>query len=175
MPSGESWSDAVPQHRYWLPLVAMAAIANHWALRQLILRDAGRWVALVALASLAGPLLLCAASYSALLNVCLAVSTTVAIIAIAALLGFVVHVQGILLPTALCASAMSGSAKFFSYDEPSAINYGLAMFLPVLVDALDRPLRGKPTWLRVFVAGTVCCAVVLLLGYRILGSNNEEW
>lgn len=175
MPSGDSWNDTIPLHRYWLPLIAMAAIANHWALRQLVVRGAGRWVALVALASLAGPLLLCAASYSALLNVCLAVSTAVAVIAIVAAFGAVTDVQGILLPTVLCAASMSGSARFFSYDEPSAFNYGLAMFMPVLVDALDRPLHRQPTWQRVLVAGAVCSLAVLVLGYRIMGPSNEEW
>ncbi len=175
MPSGESWSDAIPLHRYWLPQVAIAAIVNHWAFRQLVIRDAGRWVAWVTLASVAGPLMLCAASYSALLNVCLAVSLSVLGIAIAASLGFIKNVQGIFLPTALCTSAMSGSARFFSYDEPSVFNYGLAMFLPVAVDAIDRPLRYRPIWLRVCVAGMVCGIAVLFLGYRIMGPTNEEW
>ncbi len=175
MPSGESWSDTIPLHRYWLPLIAMAAIASHWALRQLVIRDAGRWVAWVALASLADRCCCVRPSYSALLNVCLAVSTSVAGIAIAASLGYIKNVQGIFLPTALCASAMSGSARFYSYDEPSAINYGLAMFLPVVVDAIDRPLRQKPTWQRVLAAAIVCTLVVLFLGYRIMGPTNEEW
>ncbi len=175
MPSGEGWSDTIPLHRHWLTVVSIAMIVNHWALRQLQTRGAHRWLGLVVLASLAGPTMLAAASYSALLHLCLAVSVTVGVIALARVMNLMKDLQGILLPTTLCACAMTASARFFSYDDPSALNYGAALFLPVIVDAVDRPLQGRPDWVRVTVAGVTCTAIALVLAYRVLSPTEPAW
>lgn len=176
MPGGDGWADAIPLHRYWLPAVLAAALVNAWVIDRLAGTGGDRWGLWVVVAALAAPVMLAAGTYGALAEWGIA--------AIFATLGLAVwqsirpHVSmtAAAYPAIATSAALAASGHFYSFEEYPRWLTGLILFLPVIVVAVDRAVRGRPGWVRVIVAGIVAASIVAVVGWKLFLSEPEpEW
>ncbi len=168
MPSGDGWTDMLPLHRTWIAAITVAATCNALALQRMSLRGADRWLLLVILAGLACPAIIGAATYGALFQSCLAAIVVTMVLAVFAAWDRIGCCAGIIYPSVLFTTTMIASGRFFSYDEVSGWDYGLALFAPGLITVADGLVARRTVVIRVSVCAIVATAIVIYTACRFL-------
>ena len=176
MPGGEGWSDVISLHRYWLPAVLAGALVNAWAVDRLTRTGGERWGLWVVVAGLAAPTVLAAGTYGALAETGIAAIVTTSVLAVWQSIRPRAAVTAGAYPAMAVSASLAASGHFYSYEEYPRWLTGLILFLPVIVVAVDRAVRGRPGWLRVIVAGVVAASIVAVIGWKLFLSEPEpEW
>jgi hypothetical protein len=175
LPVGDSWQDALPAHRGWLPLLATAILLGWFAADSLAFRRTDRWFPLVILATLAGPLIATATTYATLAQYAVAaISATLPIVAFAALGRLPAQVAiGAAYPAIALAASLIAAGKFYSYEGHPWWSYVLMMAIPPVVAAADWPLRNRNPSVRFIAAAVVATALVAgAATFQLLPSSN---
>ena len=103
---------------------------------------------------------LAAATYGSLGEWTLAV-----IVATLVTAGFGIFTQSVNAPVAAfpalaAAAGIAAAARFYSYEDYPTWLFVAALYGPTLVAIVDRTVRGRPTWFRVVISGSVSLATV---------------
>lgn len=180
VPGGENWVDMLPLHQGWIALLASACLLNIWSLDRLSATAADRWFPLVVLATLAGPMLVAAATYGALVQWTIAAIAATAPIVIFALLGWIDSrtAVGIAYPAVAFATVMTAAGRFYSYDGHSWWSYLGMLLIPTAVMLVDFPLRRRHGAIRAAVAAATALLLIGLsawLHYRPADPGAGEW
>lgn len=175
MPTGENWEDVYGLHRTWFALVATSCLINSWSIRQMAHAGAERWVLLVSLAGLGGPLALAASTYASLTECAIAAAVATIVFAVAGLSGKFSQAWVASFPIAAMAVSLGTAARFYSYEEFPAWSYGCMLFLPSVVALIDRVARRQRSPIRIAVAATVSAAMVAACVWVFLFQEAEQW
>jgi len=174
LPSGEGWEDALPAHQGWGLMLGGSCLLGFCAVDQLAARGADRWLPLVVLAMLAGPMFVAATTYGALAQWTLAaIAATLPCILFAAA-GRLRHgvVVGFAYPGVAFATAMIAAGRFFSYENQPWWTYlGMLLVAPA-VALVDRGLPAGKTWTRVIVAACVSAGLIAVAVARQLQATE---
>jgi hypothetical protein len=174
LPSGSGWEDALPAHQGWGLMLGGSCLLGFWAVDQLAARDADRWLPLVVLAMLAGPMFVAATTYGALAQWTLAaIAATLPCILFAAA-GRLRHgvVVGFAYPGVAFATAMISAGRFFSYENHPWWTYlGMLLVAPA-VALVDRGLPARKTWTRIIVAACVSTGLIAVAVARQLQATE---
>ncbi len=169
MPGGEGWEDTLGLHRTWSALIGASCLANSFALDRLSKSGGNRWSLLVALAALAGPMAMAAATYGSLAQ--WAFAMIVATFVIAAFAVFSSEQSGLwaaAIPATVGGAGIAAAGRFYSYETHPMWLYAIVLFLPVMITAIDLPMRNRNPWIRVIVSGVGSAAIAGLCIWRLL-------
>lgn len=162
LPSGSGWEDTLPAHQGWCLMLGGTCLLGFWAVDQLAARGSDRWLPLVVLAMLAGPMFVAATTYGALAQWTLAaIAATLPCILFAAA-GWLRHgvVVGFAYPGVAFATAMMAAGRFFSYENHPWWTYlGMLLVAPA-VALVDRGLPERKTWTRIVIAACVSAGLI---------------
>jgi len=160
LPTGEGWEDTFPLHAGWGLLLGSACLLAFWSLDRLAGRRSERWFPLVVLAMLAGPMLMAATTYGALVQWTIAALAATLICVVAALAGRLPGGIGIAYPAAAFFTVLMAAGRFYSYEDHPWWSYlGLLLLAPA-VSSVDRLVASRSTWLRVAVAASVAAVLI---------------
>jgi len=174
LPSGEGWTDMLPLHRSWMLGITLSCLANVWSLDRLAAAEARRWLLCVALAGLAGPLLLASSSYGAVAEWTLAGIVATAVFTITGLLVPRLSVLAAAPPTLALLAVVTATGRFYTYEDHPAWSYLVILFLPAIVTLVDWPLRRRSTPLRVGIAAGVSLLLIALATWAIYFQQPAE-
>lgn len=160
LPTGEGWEDTFELHAGWMLLLGSACLLAFWSLDRLARRRSERWFPLVVLAMLAGPMLVAATTYGALVQWTIAAIAATLVCVIAALAGRLPGGIGIVYPAAAFFTVLMAAGRFYSYEDHPWWSYlGLLLLAPA-VSSVDRLIARRGTGLRVMVAAGVAAALI---------------
>lgn len=180
LPGGESWQDVLPLHQFWMAYLACTGLLGLWALDRLATTRADRWFPLVVLATLAGPMMVAAATYMGLVQWTIAAIASTLPIVLFALLGWLDSrtAVGIAYPAVAFATVMTAAGRFSSYGDHPWWSYLGMSLVPVAVTLVDFPLRNRHGAIRAAVAAVTALLAIgasALLQYRPGDSGVGEW
>jgi hypothetical protein len=179
MPAGESWQDIVRLHRHWMLAMTLASFANIWMLEGIARHAGQRWVLLVVLAGLGGPLMLAVAAYASLAEWIGAGVVAITVAALGALVSGRPGLWGASYPGVLLSVSGVAAARFYTYSDFPPWLYGILLLLPTVVGLIDIPLRKRSTAVRVTVAFFVSLILLGLAAWQIepwtLFAGGEVW
>lgn len=170
LPSGEGWEDTFPLHAGWGLLLGIACLLAFWSLDQLARRRSERWLPLVVLAMLGGPLLVAATTYSALVQWTIAALSATAVCVIFAASGRLRGGIGITYPAAAFMTVMLAAGRFYSYEDLPWWSYAGMLGLAPLVVLADRAVVTRGPATRIGIAAGVAAAVLAGSAALHLGS-----
>lgn len=162
LPSGSGWEDALPAHQGWGLMLGGACLLGFWAVDRLAARGSDRWLSLVVLAMLAGPMFVAATTYGALTQWTLAaIAATLPCILFAAA-GWLRHgvVVGFAYSAVAFATSMVAAGRFFSYENHPWWTYLAFLLVAPAVALVDRGLSERKTWTRIAVAAFVSAGLI---------------
>lgn len=160
LPTGAGWEDTFPLHAGWGLLLGSACLLAFWSLDRLARRRSERWFPLVVLAMLAGPMLVAATTYGALVQWTIAAIAATLVCVIAALAGRLPGGIGIAYPAAAFFTVLMAAGRFYSYEDHPWWSYlGLLLLAPA-VSSVDRLIARRGTGLRAMVAAGVAAALI---------------
>lgn len=160
IPSGENWEDMFGLHRIWIAAIAGSCLLNSYSLDKMSRLGADRWVTLVALAGLAGPMSLAASAYASLAECALAALVATTLCAVVGIACRNVPVSAACFPATATAGVIGLTGRFYTYEEYPAWAYGLMLGLPTMVATVDLVLCRRTAVTRVTVAATLSAAIV---------------
>lgn len=160
LPTGEGWEDTFELHAGWMLLLGSACLLAFWSLDRLARRRSERWFPLVVLAMLAGPMLVAATTYGALVQWTIAAIAATLVCVIAALAGRLPGGIGIAYPAAAFFTVLMAAGRFFSYEDYPWWSYLGMLLLPPAVSGADRLIAHRGTGLRVTVAASLAAALI---------------
>ncbi|HEV7280940.1 MAG TPA: hypothetical protein VGN57_12115 [Pirellulaceae bacterium] len=177
---GEGWDDMLPLHQGWGALLATTCLLGLLALDRLSLTAADRWFPLVVLATLAGPMLVAAATYGALVQWTVAAVAATLPIVLLALLGRIDSrtAAGMAYPAVAFATILMAAGRFRSYDDHPWWTYLGMLLVPVAIVLVDLPLRNRHNGIRAAVAAVtalIALGASALLQYRASDPGAGEW
>jgi hypothetical protein len=169
MPGGAGWEDTLDLHRTWSALIGASCLANAFALEHLSKTGGYRWSLLVALAALAGPMAMAAATYGSLAQ--WAFAMIVATFVIAAFAVFSTLESGLwaaAIPATAGGAGIAAAGRFYSYETHPMWLHAAVLFLPVMITVIDLPLRNRNPWIRVIVSGVGSAIIAGICIWRLL-------
>jgi hypothetical protein len=181
LPSGDGWEDTQSLHRGWLLLLGTSGLVSMWSLDRMahVHPDAvttARWLPLVILAMLGGPLFVAATTYSALTHWTLSAIVATVVCGLFAAFGRGTSMVATLYPASMFLVVMMSAGRFYSYEDHSWWTYlGFLGVAPAVVcgdwfvTSRQTPLR---TRIRVIAAATI--AVTLLVCSILLQLTQTE-
>ena len=175
LPRGEIWTDSYHLHGPWGILLTLTMCINAWSLDCMSRRNAERWVLLVTLASLGGPVALGAATYGSLAEWSIAMVSATLVFSLGGLLVFDSQVCAIAPLTATAGTCLVAAGRFQTFQNYPPWIYGSMLLLPACVASLDFLLRKQPTWLRVLSASAVSIALIATCIWYLLIRQTESW
>jgi hypothetical protein len=175
MPSGEAWSDLLPLHRSWMMWLGIASLTNAYALQRMAESSAERWVTLVALAGLAGPAILAGTAYGGLAEWFLAACSATLCFAFFSAVWPGYRMWTAVFPATLFAAAGTASGRFYTFEEHPVWLYGLILFTPALIAAIDYPAKKLPTLLRLAIAAIVAVSFLSVIGWFLFSGQESQW
>jgi hypothetical protein len=155
VPNGEGWEDTLPLHRQWIALLAGSCLVGLWSLDRFARRNNDRWSPLVVLATLAGPMLVGATTYSGLAEWTMAAIVATVVCAAFAGSGRMVGAIGIVYPATIFVTVLVAAGRFYSYEDPPWWSYLGILSMAPAVSAADWLVASRPTLVRVAVAASV--------------------
>lgn len=180
LPGGEGWEDTLPLHQGWAALLASTCLLGLFSLDRLSATGAHRWYPLVVLATLAGPMLVGAATYGALAQWTLAAIAATLPIVLLALAGWIDSrtAAGMAYPAIAFATTMTAAGRFYSYDGHPWWSYLPLLLIPVAIALVDLPIRARHNGIRAAVAAVTALLLIGLsawLQYRPAEPGAGEW
>lgn len=175
LPRGEAWEDTYSVHGPVGVALMLSIFVNAWSLDAMARRGTERWVLLVALASLGGPIALAASTYASLTEWGLAMASATLAITIGGLL-----VRNRLATTSI-AIVVAGSAclvaggRFQTYEDHPLWLYALLLSLPSVIAFVDYFLKSRSTAVRVVVAAILSAATIATSVWFLLIRETETW
>ncbi len=160
LPSGEGWEDTLPLHSGWMLLLGIACLLAFWSLDRLARRRSERWFPLVVLAMLAGPMLVAATTYGALVQWTIAAIAATLVCVAFALAGRLPSAIGITYPASAFFTVMMAAGRFYSYEDHPWWSYLGMLLLAPAVATVDQVIARRSTALRVTVAASVAAALL---------------
>jgi len=160
LPTGDGWEDTFPLHAGWGLLLGSACLLAFWSLDRLARRRSERWFPLVVLATLAGPMLVAATTYGALVQWTIAAIAATLVCVAFALVGRLPGGIGIAYPAAAFFTVLMAAGRFYSYEDHPWWSYlGLLLVAPV-VSSVDRLISPRGTGLRAMIAAGVAAVLI---------------
>jgi len=181
LPSGDGWEDTQSLHRSWLLLLGTSGLVSMWSLDRMARvhpdpATTARWLPLVILAMLGGPLFVAATTYSALTHWTLSAIVATVVCGLFAAFGRGTSMVAILYPASMFLVVMMSAGRFYSYeDHPWWTYLGFLGVAPAIVcgdwfvTSRQTPLR---TRIRVIAAGVI--AVTMLVSSILLQLTQPE-
>lgn len=165
LPDGDGWDDALPLHRGWMLLLGASGLASMWSLERLGVGSPGRspadrWLPLVVLATLAGPMFVGVTTYGSLATWTVsAISATIVCVLFAAI-GRLKSAVGIVYPAAIFSFAMISAGRFYSYEDHPWWTYAGILWVAPAVAVGDWWVGTKTTPIRVGTAALIAIAMI---------------
>lgn len=175
LPRGEIWTDSYHLHGLWGILLTLTMLINAWSLDSMSRRNTERWVLLVTLASLGGPVALGAATYGSLTEWAIAMVSATLVFSVGGLLVPNSQVCGIAPLTATAGTCVIAAGRFQTFQNYPPWIYGSMLLLPACIAILDFLLRKQSTWQRVLIASTVSIALIASSIWYLLIRQTESW
>jgi len=166
LPDGDGWDDTLPLHRGWMLLLGTSGLASMWSLDRIGNRSHGRqpadrWLPLVVLATLAGPMFVGATTYSSLATWTVSAISATLVCVLFAALGRLQAAVGIVYPAAVFCIAMISAGRFYSYEDHPWWTYAGILWVAPAVAVGDRWVGTKATPIRVGTAAVIAIAMIL--------------
>ena len=174
MPLGENWQDTYELHHVLIPVVTAACLLNSWSLNHMAQTGAGRWLLLIALAGLGGPLALAASTYASLAEWSISMVVATAVYAVAAMFKEE-NLPRVFLPAVSAAAGVVAAGRLHTYEDHPWWAYAVMFFLPTLVTLIDLPLRQRTGAIRIVTAAFVSAALLGLVVWAVLLRETESW
>jgi hypothetical protein len=175
MPSGQAWSDLLPLHRSWMMWVGIAGLMNAYSLQQMAESSAERWVSLVSLAGLAGPTMLAGSAYGGLAEWFLAACVASLCFALFSAFRPGIQIWTAVFPAVMFTAAGTASGRFYTFEQHPSWLYGLMLFSPAIIAAIDY-LAGKlPGILRLAIAAIAAVLILSVIGWFLFSGQEAEW
>ncbi|MEM6469087.1 MAG: hypothetical protein AAF802_05915 [Planctomycetota bacterium] len=175
LPSGDDWTDLYHLHGPIGIVATLSLFANTWSLDQMSRGGAERWVLLVALASLGGPLTLAASCFASLTEWSVSMASATAIFAIATIVYKQTTAWGLAGMIAAAGTCITIAGRFQTYETHPVWLYALMFSLPSICASVDYFLRGRSGWMRVAVSAGLSAFVVGGLVWFLLIRETEPW
>lgn len=160
LPAGEGWEDTQPLHRPWMFLLSAACLLAFWSLDRLGRRGTQRWLPLVVLAMLGGPLLVATTTYGALVQWTIAALAATVVCALFAASGRLRGGIGIAYPATAFMTVLLAAGRFYSYEDLPWWSYAGMLGLAPLVALADWAVASRSPATRIGVAAGVAAAVL---------------
>ncbi len=168
MPSGDAWSDTLPLPRCWMLSVTLSCLWNSHAIEAMARRGASRWCLLTALAGLAVPFALAAATYGSLAEWTLSMLVATLVAASVGLTGWFPTAWVAAFPIIAGGSIITASARFYSYQDHPLWVYGIALFTPSILAAIDGCVTSRSTKTRVTVSAIAATTMIAACVWKVL-------
>ncbi|MEM8668961.1 MAG: hypothetical protein AAGG48_15680 [Planctomycetota bacterium] len=175
LPRGEVWEDTYDLHGPWGILLTLTMMLNAWSLSVMVRRHAERWVMLVALASLGGPVALAAATYGSLTEWSVAMVSATIVFTFCGLVFPTSRVWEIAPIASAAGTCVIAAGRFQTFETYPSWLYGTMLFLPSGIAAVDFFVRRQATWKRVSIAGILAAAFVTTFIWFLLIRETESW
>jgi len=166
LPSGDGWDDALPLHRGWMLLLGGSGLASMWSLERLGRGTAehlpaDRWLPLVVLATLAGPMFVGVTTYSALATWTISAIVSTIVCVLFAAMGHLRAVVGIAYPASIFCIVMISAGRFYSYENHPWWTYAGILWVAPAVALSDGFVGKKSTAIRAGAAALIAIAMIL--------------
>ncbi|MCP4888517.1 hypothetical protein N9D23_12525 [Rubripirellula sp.] len=168
MPSGDAWSDTLPLHRCWMLSVTLSCLWNSYAIDAMARRNAARWCLLTALAGLAVPFALAAATYGSLAEWTLSMLVATFVAVIAGSTRWLPAAWVTAFPIIAGGSIITASARFYSYQDQPLWVYGVALFTPSILATIDCSVASRSTKLRIVVSAIAATTMIGACIWKVL-------
>lgn len=165
---GEVWKDQSAKLLAWMAVGGVAAVWNIASLNSIARSDGSRWVSLIILGQLGCVTAIALQLYPRLgewsmagLGAAAGASLVGALFCSKAKLHYGWPLSTVVMPLAIMAIACLSVSHFFEAKPLPKWLIASVLFLPTLVCVVDIVVgRLMNTWLRVFLAGCICCLVL---------------
>ncbi|WP_160149550.1 hypothetical protein [Roseiconus lacunae] len=175
LPRGEAWEDTYRLHGLIGISLTTCLLINVWALHEMAMRRAERWVMLVALASLGGPIALAASTYASLSEWGIAMASATAAIAVVGLASPTGLAAAVTPPVLAGGTAVIAAGRFQTYEDHPIWLYATMLLLPTIISAVDSIVSSRPTWLRVGVSAFFATIAIAVSVWFLLIRETESW
>ncbi|MFU7558211.1 hypothetical protein ACMFWY_06000 [Roseiconus sp. JC912] len=175
LPRGDAWQDTYSSHGPIGVGLVTCMILNTLALDAMSRRGTERWVLLVALASLGGPIALAASTYASLTEWGIAMaSATTAITAGSLLVNNPAAKSSIGLILA-ASSSLVAAGRFQTYEDHPLWLYALLWLLPSLIATIDYFIKSRKSAIRITVSAIIASAAIATSVWYLLIRETEQW
>jgi hypothetical protein len=166
LPGGDGWDDTSPLHRGWMLLLGASGLVSMWSLDRIGNGSPGRppadrWLPLIVLATLAGPMFVGVTTYSALASSTVSAISATLVCVVFAALGRLKAAVGIVYPAAIFCIAMISAGRFYSYENHPWWTYTGLLWVAPAVAIGDWLFQAKASPIRMGTAAVIAIAMIL--------------